>query len=61
MKIIPLIAILAASAAVPEHPAPTEEDLVTFTRETYDGPLVVGEDGMTFDITHQGVERANGI
>lgn len=44
----------------PEHPAPTEEDLVTFTRETYDGPLVVGEDGMTFDITPDGVELASG-
>lgn len=44
----------------PDHPAPTEENLVTFTRETYDGPLVVGEDGMTFDITPDGVELANG-
>jgi ribonuclease Z len=44
----------------PENPAPDEEDLVTFTRETYDGPLVVGEDGMTFDITTDGVELASG-
>lgn len=44
----------------PENPAPNEEDLVTFTRETYDGPLVVGEDGMTFDITRDGVTEVNG-
>jgi ribonuclease Z len=39
-----------------DNPPPDEEDLVTFTRETYGGPLVVGEDGMTFEITPDGVE-----
>jgi ribonuclease Z len=29
---------------------PTIDDIVAETRETYDGPLVVGEDLMTFDI-----------
>ena len=28
----------------------TFEDLIHVTRETYDGPLVIGEDLMTFDI-----------
>jgi ribonuclease Z len=40
----------------PGHPPPSEEDLATLTRETYGGPLVVGEDLMTFDITSEGVE-----
>ena len=31
-------------------PPPTIEDIVAETRETYDGPLVVGEDLMAFDI-----------
>lgn len=31
-------------------PALTPEELVAQTRETYDGPLEVGEDLMTFDI-----------
>ncbi len=44
----------------PENPAPNEAELVAFTRETYDGPLVVGEDGMTFDITPDGVIPVNG-
>jgi ribonuclease Z len=34
----------------PAIPAVTPEELVTQTRETYDGPLVVGEDLMTFKI-----------
>ncbi len=29
---------------------PTVEDFIAQTRQTYDGPLVVGEDLMTFDI-----------
>src|SRR5207302_3417870 len=29
---------------------PTVDDIVAETRETYDGPLVVGEDLMTFEI-----------
>jgi len=31
-------------------PAPTIDDIVAETRQTYDGPLVVGEDLMAFDI-----------
>jgi ribonuclease Z len=31
-------------------PPPTIDDIVAETRQTYDGPLVVGEDLMTFDI-----------
>ena len=33
-----------------EIPAPTIDDIIAETRETYDGPLVVGEDLMTFEI-----------
>ena len=33
-----------------EIPAPTIEDIIAETRETYDGPLVVGEDLMAFEI-----------
>jgi ribonuclease Z len=36
-----------ASASIPP---PTIEDIVAETRQTYDGPLVVGEDLMAFDI-----------
>jgi ribonuclease Z len=31
-------------------PPPTIDDIVAETRETYGGPLVVGEDLMTFEI-----------
>jgi ribonuclease Z len=34
----------------PQVPAPTIDDIVTETRETYSGPLTVGEDLMAFDI-----------
>jgi ribonuclease Z len=34
----------------PQVPAPTIDDIVAETRETYSGPLVVGEDLMAFDI-----------
>ena len=40
----------------PGNPPPTAEDLVPMTRKTYDGPLVVGEDGMTFEIMPEGVD-----
>jgi ribonuclease Z len=33
-----------------EIPPPTIDDIVAETRQTYDGPLVVGEDLMAFDI-----------
>ncbi|ARP98560.1 MBL fold metallo-hydrolase [Pseudorhodoplanes sinuspersici] len=36
--------------ASPRVPAMTIDDLVSATRETYDGPLVVGEDLMSFEI-----------
>ncbi len=32
------------------YPPPTIDDIVAETRETYDGPLAVGEDLMTFEI-----------
>ena len=32
------------------RPAPTIDDIVAETRETYDGPLTVGEDLMAFEI-----------
>jgi ribonuclease Z len=34
----------------PQVPAPTIDDIVAETRETYSGPLAVGEDLMAFDI-----------
>jgi ribonuclease Z len=34
----------------PQVPAPTIDDIVAETRETYSGPLVAGEDLMAFDI-----------
>ena len=41
--------------------APTIEDIVAETRETYDGPLAVGEDLMSFDISNTvSVSRWNG-
>lgn len=41
--------------ARPGVPALTTEELVAQTRETYDGPLVVGEDLMAFDVGKAGV------
>lgn len=37
------------------YPAVTTDDIVAQTRETYKGPLVVGEDLMAFDIGAEGV------
>jgi ribonuclease Z len=45
------IAMMGTSAA----PAPGIQDIVAQTRQTYRGPLVVGEDLMTFDIGAGGV------
>lgn len=42
--------------ARPGVPAVTAEELVAQTRATYDGPLVVGEDLMAFDVGKAGVE-----
>jgi ribonuclease Z len=39
----------------PAAPAPTIADIVSETRQTYQGPLVVGEDLMTFDVGSSGV------
>jgi ribonuclease Z len=36
-------------------PAPSMDDIVSETRQTYQGPLVVGEDLLTFDIGANGV------
>src|SRR5262249_27481792 len=33
-----------------QHAPPTIEDFIAQTRQTYDGPLVAGEDLMAFDI-----------
>jgi ribonuclease Z len=40
----------------PGVPAVTAEELVAQTRESYDGPLVVGEDLMTFKVGKAGVD-----
>jgi ribonuclease Z len=39
--------VLLSSATVPE---PTLADVVAETRQTYDGPLEVGDDLMSFEI-----------
>jgi ribonuclease Z len=39
----------------PNTPRPTNDDLIRETRQTYDGPLVVGADLMAFEITASGV------
>ena len=36
--------------ASPKVPPPTVEDIIAGTRQTYDGPLAVGEDLMSFEI-----------
>jgi ribonuclease Z len=42
--------------ARPDSPAVTVDELVALTRATYDGPLVVGEDLMVFNVGKAGVE-----
>jgi len=42
----------------PTAPPPSVEQIVAETRQTYKGPLVVGEDLMTFDIGEGGVSVA---
>jgi ribonuclease Z len=39
----------------PTAPAPTIADIVDETRQTYQGPLVVGEDLMSFDVGASGI------
>jgi ribonuclease Z len=46
--------------ARPGVAAVTAEELIAQTRETYDGPLVVGEDLMTFKVGKVGVEVVRG-
>lgn len=41
--------------ARPKIPPPSIDEVVSQTRQTYDGPLVAGTDLMTFDISDQGV------
>ncbi len=41
--------------ARPKVPAPTIDEVVAQTWQTYSGPLVVGEDLMSFDISNNGV------
>jgi ribonuclease Z len=47
--------------ARPNVPAPTLDEVVSQTRQTYSGPLAVGEDLMSFDITDGGVSVAKGM
>jgi ribonuclease Z len=42
-----------------DNPEPTIDDVVRETRGTYDGPLVVGTDLMSFDIGKLGVSIVN--
>ncbi|HEY1543844.1 MAG TPA: hypothetical protein VGG01_15645 [Xanthobacteraceae bacterium] len=39
----------------PAAPAPGVAEIIAETRQTYQGPLVVGEDLMTFDIGANGI------
>jgi ribonuclease Z len=44
-----------ATFGTPTMPAPSVADIVNETRQTYQGPLVVGEDLMTFDVGDSGI------
>ena len=48
-----IVADTAADSGLGRQPV---EELVAQTRATYDGPLVVGEDLMAFDVGKMGVE-----
>jgi ribonuclease Z len=50
------LVLLAGETVAP----PTLDDLVAETRQVYDGPLVVGEDLMAFDIGHTVTVRQRG-
>jgi ribonuclease Z len=56
-RIHPKLAVYShiAQLGTPAAPAPDLADIVNETRQTYQGPLVVGEDLMTFDIGANGV------
>ena len=49
---------MLASATVP---APTVEDLVAETRQTYPGPLEVGEDLVSFEIGEEVIVRRSNL
>ncbi len=44
-----------AQLGTPAAPAPGLAEIVSMTRETYQGPLAIGEDLMTFDIGANGI------
>jgi ribonuclease Z len=46
----PKLAVYTHLVFIGENPAPTVEDIATQTRETYAGPLAIGEDLMSFEI-----------
>lgn len=56
-RIHPKLAVYShiAQLGTPAAPAPGLAEIVAETRQTYQGPLVVGEDLMTFDIGPSGV------
>jgi ribonuclease Z len=51
----PKLAVYTHLVFLGENPAPTVEDVATQTRETYAGPLAIGEDLMSFEIDDSGV------
>ncbi len=44
-----------AQLGTPTAPAPALAEIVSETRQTYQGPLAIGEDLMTFDIGANGI------
>jgi ribonuclease Z len=56
-RIHPKLAVYShiAQLGAPAAPAPDLADIVSETRQTYQGPLAIGEDLMTFDIGANGV------
>ena len=56
-RIHPKLAVYShiAQLGTPAAPAPGLAEIVSMTRETYQGPLAIGEDLMTFDIGASGI------
>ena len=56
-RIHPKLAVYShiAQLGTPAAPAPDLADIVSETRQTYQGPLAIGEDLMTFDIGANGI------
>jgi ribonuclease Z len=56
-RIHPKLAVYShiAQLGTPAAPPPSVADIVNETRQTYEGPLVVGEDLMSFDIGASGI------